>query len=62
MHVQNRAWPSHIARYDSDEVAAPDDEEIIQKARKTYGGPLVVGIDLMQFDIGHDGIAINVAY
>lgn len=46
---------SHIARYDSDQIPAPDDAEIVAETRKTYDGPLVVGMDLMQFDIDKQG-------
>lgn len=46
---------SHIARYDSDKIPAPDDGEIVAETRKTYTGPLVVGMDLMQFDIDQRG-------
>jgi hypothetical protein len=31
----------------------------VQQTRKTYSGLLVIGTDLMQFDIG-DGVAIRV--
>lgn len=51
---------SHIARYDDAEFSAPTDEDIINATRKTYAGPLVVGVDLMQFDIGKEGISISV--
>lgn len=51
---------SHIARYDSKDISAPTDEDIINETRKTYEGPLVVGVDLMQFDIGANGISISV--
>jgi hypothetical protein len=37
----------------------PSDADIVQQTRKTYSGPLAVGVDLMQFDIG-DGVAISV--
>lgn len=50
---------SHIARYDSKDISAPTDEDIINETRKTYEGPLVVGVDLMQFDIGAKGISIS---
>lgn len=52
---------SHIARYDSKEISAPTDEDIINETRSTYEGPLVVGTDLMQFDIGTKGISISIA-
>ena len=35
-------------------------EELIQVTRKTYDGPLVIGEDLMTFDIGDDiGIVVR---
>ncbi|HEY1543844.1 MAG TPA: hypothetical protein VGG01_15645 [Xanthobacteraceae bacterium] len=37
---------------------APGVAEIIAETRQTYQGPLVVGEDLMTFDIGANGIAI----
>ncbi|RKJ98773.1 MBL fold metallo-hydrolase [Alicycliphilus denitrificans] len=52
---------SHIARYDDAQTPAPTDEDIVRETRETYKGPLVVGADLMQFDIGAEGIAINMA-
>lgn len=51
---------SHIARYDDPQTPAPNDAEIVQQTRETYGGPLVVGADLMQFDIGKQGVAISI--
>ncbi len=36
----------------------PTIDEMVQETRKTYGGPLVVGTDLMSFDIGKAGVSI----
>lgn len=46
---------SHIARYGDAKTPPPNDAEIVQQTRKSYAGPLVVGADLMQFDIGEGG-------
>lgn len=43
---------SHIARYGDAATPAPPEDAIVQQTRKTYDGPLVLGEDLMQFDIG----------
>jgi ribonuclease Z len=50
---------SHIARFGDPNTPPPTDAAIVQQTRKTYSGPLVVGTDLMQFDIG-DGVAVSV--
>jgi ribonuclease Z len=50
---------SHIARFGDASTPPPSDAAIVQQTRKTYSGPLVVGTDLMQFDIG-DGVAVSV--
>jgi ribonuclease Z len=51
---------SHIARYEDPQTPAPNDADIVRETRKTYAGPLAVGVDLMQFDVGAKGIAISV--
>ncbi|SFC05734.1 ribonuclease Z [Polaromonas sp. OV174] len=43
---------SHIARYGDAATPAPPEDAIVQQTRKTYDGPLLLGEDLMQFDIG----------
>lgn len=50
---------SHIARFGDAKTPPPSDDDIVQQTRKTYVGPLVVGVDLMWFDVG-EGIAIGV--
>ena len=49
---------SHIARFGDAKTPPPSDADIVQQTRRTYLGPLVVGVDLMQFDVG-DGIAVS---
>ena len=46
---------SHIARYGDAKTPPPSDLDIVQQTRKTYAGPLVVGADLMKFDISESG-------
>jgi ribonuclease Z len=43
---------THIVRLGSDEIAPPTVSDIVGETRETYDGPLVVGEDLMAFDIG----------
>lgn len=45
---------SHIALYASPQIAAPNEDDILAGTRKTYAGPLVMGEDLMSFEIGDD--------
>lgn len=61
--VFTRAHPklavySHIVRLGSGTVPEPGLADIVAEARQTYQGPLVVGEDLMTFDLGAGGIAI----
>jgi ribonuclease Z len=62
--VFTRAHPrlavySHIARIGDATTRPPSDAEIVRQTRQTYAGPLVVGVDLMRFDVG-EGIAVSV--
>ena len=50
---------SHIARFGDARAPPPTDADIVQRTRKTYAGPLVVGVDLMRFEIA-DGISVSV--
>ena len=50
---------SHIARFGDGRTPPPTDADIVQQTRKTYSGPLVVGVDLMRFEIT-DGISVSV--
>jgi ribonuclease Z len=45
---------SHIALYGSAKIPVPTEEEIIKETRSTYAGPLVMGRDLMTFEIGDE--------
>jgi ribonuclease Z len=49
---------SHIAQLGTPAAPAPDLADIVNETRQTYQGPLVVGEDLMTFDIGANGVAI----
>ncbi|GCB02460.1 MBL fold metallo-hydrolase [Ralstonia sp. SET104] len=41
-------------------TAAPDTvDQIVAQTRKAYAGPLVVGEDMMRFNVGDDGIAVS---
>jgi ribonuclease Z len=42
---------THIVRVSSDQVPPPTIDEMVAETRETYDGPLVVGEDLMAFDI-----------
>ena len=43
---------THIVQLASERVPPPTIEDIVAETRETYDGPLVVGEDLMAFDIG----------
>jgi ribonuclease Z len=43
---------THLVMLASENVTAPTVDELIAATRETYAGPLVVGEDLMSFDIG----------
>jgi ribonuclease Z len=43
---------THLVLLASDTVTAPSVDELITATRETYAGPLVVGEDLMSFEIG----------
>jgi ribonuclease Z len=43
---------THIVQLGSNCVSPPTIDEIVAETRQTYDGPLVVGEDLMAFDIG----------
>jgi len=43
---------THIVRIGSDRIAPPSIEAIVAETRETYDGPLVLGEDLMSFEIG----------
>ena len=43
---------THIALIGSEHIRPPTIDDIVAETRETYGGPLVVGEDLMSFEIG----------
>ena len=49
---------THITQLGTPTAPPPSIADIINETRQTYQGPLVVGEDLMTFDIGASGIAI----
>jgi ribonuclease Z len=49
---------THIAAFGTPAVPAPSIADIVGETRQTYQGPLVVGEDLMTFDIGTGGVAV----
>jgi ribonuclease Z len=62
--VFTRAHPklaayTHVVTLGSATAPPPDVEQIVAETRQTYKGPLVVGEDLMSFDIGEGGISVQ---
>jgi ribonuclease Z len=49
---------THIAALGTPTAPAPSIEDIVIETRQTYQGPLIVGADLMTFDIGAGGVAV----
>jgi len=49
---------THIVMLSNKDNPEPTIDDIVQETRKTYGGPLLVGTDLMSFDIGKAGVGI----
>jgi ribonuclease Z len=43
---------THIALLGSERIPPPTVDDVVAETRKTYSGPLVVGEDLMAFEIG----------
>jgi ribonuclease Z len=61
--VFERAHPklavyTHIVRLSSPTIPEPSLADIVAESRKTYQGPLVIGEDLLTFQIGTEGVAI----
>jgi ribonuclease Z len=52
---------NHIAMMGTSAAPAPGIQDIVAQTRQTYRGPLVVGEDLMTFDIGAGGVAVSAA-
>jgi ribonuclease Z len=49
---------SHIVLFGSPGHPPPSEEDLATLTRETYGGPLVVGEDLMTFDITSEGVEL----
>jgi ribonuclease Z len=49
---------THIAVFGTPAAPAPTIADIVSETRQTYQGPLVVGEDLMTFDVGSSGVAV----
>ena len=49
---------THLVFLASEAVPAPTIDDLVSETRQTYGGPLQVGEDLMQFEIG-DGVTVR---
>jgi ribonuclease Z len=43
---------THLVLVASERIPAPSIDDVVAETRETYSGPLVVGEDLMVFDIG----------
>jgi len=50
--VPKLAAYTHVVLLGSEEIPPPTIAEVIAETRQTYSGPLVVGEDLMTFEIG----------
>jgi ribonuclease Z len=49
---------THLSIISTASVRAVTTDDIVAQTRETYKGPLVVGEDLMGFDIGSEGVAV----
>jgi ribonuclease Z len=52
---------SHIGLLGTPAAPAPSIADIVSETRQTYQGALVVGADLMSFEIGTGGVALVAA-
>jgi ribonuclease Z len=52
---------THLVLLAGKDLAAPSIEDLLAETRETYGGPLVVGDDLMRFEIGDEVIVRGAA-
>jgi len=50
---------SHIAFFSAAGMPEPSEHDLIEATRKTYAGPLVVGEDLMSFDVGKTDVVVK---
>jgi ribonuclease Z len=49
---------THIVLLSNKDNPEPTIDDVVQETRRTYSGPLVVGTDLMSFDIGKNGVGV----
>jgi ribonuclease Z len=61
--VFSRAHPklaayTHLSVIGTPTVPSVTTDDIVAQTRETYKGPLVVGEDLMAFDVGNDGVTV----
>lgn len=49
----------HLVLLGTPKFPAPTEDEVVARARTTYGGPLVVSEDLMSFAIAKDSVAVT---
>jgi len=49
---------THLVLLSNKDNPEPSIDDVVQGTRRTYDGPLVVGSDLMSFDIGKAGVSI----
>ena len=49
---------THIVLLSNKDNPEPTIDDVVRETRRTYDGPLVVGTDLMSFDIGKAGVSI----
>lgn len=62
--VFNRTRPrlavyNHIVLISDDENDPPSIDDLISETRRHYSGPLVIGTDLLSFDVGSSGVATS---
>ena len=48
---------THLVMLSDKAHPAPSLSDIVAETRQTYGGPLMIGEDMMTFDVGRDGVA-----
>ena len=49
----------HFSLLGTPQVPAMTEQEVVELARKTYGGPLLAGEDLMVFRVGREGVHVG---
>ena len=49
---------THIVRLGNATTPEPSNSELVNATRETYKGPLILGDDLMTFEVGDGGVAV----